>query len=72
METVLMFGEVAAFLRLKITHITVIVTSQLVKNKIMCCLHMLEYFLLIPGLIGAMGAVIAPQLMDGQLVSVDD
>ena len=33
---------------------------------------MLEYFLPISGLMGAMSAVITAQLMDGQLVSVDD
>ena len=72
METVLMFGEVAALLRLKITHITEVVTSQLVQNEIMFCLHMLKYFILLSSLMGAMGAVVAAQLMNSQLVSVDD
>ena len=72
METVLMFGEVAALLRLKITHITEVVTAQLVKNEVMFGLHVFKYFLLISGLVGAMGAVVAAQLMHSQLVSVDD
>ena len=72
METVLVFGEVAALLRLKITHITEVVTAQLVKNEVMFGLHVFKYFLLISGLVGAMGAVVATQLMDSQLVSVDD
>ena len=72
MQTVLVFGEVAALLGLKVTHITVIVTPQLVQHKIMFCLHVFKYFILVSGLVGAMGAVIAAQLMDGHLVSVDD
>ena len=72
MQTVLVFGEVPALLGLEVTHITVIVTSQLVQHKIMFCLHVLDYIILLFGLVGAMSAVIAAQLMDGHLVSVDD
>ena len=38
----------------------------------MFCLHVLKYLLLISGLVGTVSAVVAGQLMDGQLVSVDD
>ena len=71
-ETVLVFGQVAALFRLEITQITEVVTAQLVQHKVMFSLHVLKYLLLLSGLEGAMSAVVAGQLMDGHLVSVDD
>ena len=71
-ETVLVFGQVAALLRLEITQITEVVTAQLVQHEVMFSLHVLKYLLLLSGLEGAMSTVVAGQLMDGHLVSVDD
>ena len=71
-KTVLVFGQVTALFRLKITHITEIITAQRVQNKIVFSLHMFEYFILLSCLMGAVGAVVAGKLMDCHLVSVDD
>ena len=38
----------------------------------MFCLHMLKYFLLLPGLVGAVGAVVAGKVVDSHFMSVDD